>query len=815
MRRWLAVLAVAFAFFLVIGKGASTVYAEWQWHAAMGALPVYRSALAHALAWRGGAAGAAFGFVLVNLYALRRSIVSLVLPRRLGNLEIGEAVPARMLLAYVVGVSAVVGVMLSAPTGDWTTFALARIAGPFREFDPFLDRDLSFAIARLPFELDLYAWAGRVMIVTAVMIVGLYALTPSLRLRRGAFYISVYCRRHLAALSAIALLLIAWRWRLDGLAVTSIGPDDGGPYNAYWHRVGGPLLAWLAALTAVAAFTVLWAGWNGFGRAAGLTALVAAIGGPMAAALLPRLTGHTLAASDVSEEDRPYANTRRLFTRRAFGVDAIDSVPSGFALARNAADALDGIPAWDPAALARAIPGRSNETDSVVMAWQPSRFGIQAMLVTRRPGSPTDWMLSALDATTADDRGRAFPAIPADGAMPVSAGWSRLLVYPGASSPAVIADTGGHVPAPSFATWWDRVALAWSVRTPRLLAADPGEVRPRLAFHRDVRDRLHEIVPFLTAGPTITPLIRADSLFWVAELFTTSDTYPLSDRLFFSGEMHAYVHHAATAYVQAMTGAVTLVATSQPDAIMRTWMRRFPTLFLSEDELPSAVASVHAPPVDWAMLQATALARTGTGRAAGAPRAAVGTDNADADLVAGPPTLFAFRSPDILAWSAPVVDASGLVTGSVVATGGAHPRTLWSPATREERWADVLDRLQQAADSAGAGRRHPSPRRGRVVTIPLADGPVYTQSHYEWGVDGGATLVGVAAFVNGTVRAGATLAEALAVTTTRATRAPDRFRTAVDGLYRRMGDALRRGDWPAFGSAFSALGRLVHEKRNP
>lgn len=815
MRRWLAGLAVALALFLVVGRAASAVLAEWQWHAAMGSLAVYRSELAHEIAWRALAIAAGFAFVGANLYALRRSIVALVLPRRLGNIEIGEAVSARRLLGYVVAVSFAIALLLSAPPGDWTTLALSRIAQSFREIDPFTDRDLAFAVAWLPFESDLYEWAGRLMVVTAGMIVVLYALTPSLRFRRGAFYISTYCRRHLAVLAALALLLLTWRWRLDAVSLTS-APPGGGPYDAYWHAVGGPMLTWTAGLAAVAAFVVLWGGWHGYGRVAALAGLLAAVGGPLASAVMPYLTERRATASELREENRPYATTRELFTRRAFGADAIDSMPADADFAKSAPDAIAGVPLWDPAAMAYAVAGDARTADSARIAWESAEGAIRVAVLLQRPGE-TRWSVSLLDAAAADEQGRPLPALPSEVLDLPPPGWPQLLVYPGAEEPLVVPDTVGRLLAPSFETWWERIALAWNVRTPRLLAASrPGEVRPRLVFHRDVRDRLRAMAPFLTVGPTIAPLIRGDSLYWVAELFTTSDTYPLSDRLFFAGRERAYVHHAATAYVQAMTGAVTLVAVPAPDAIMRTWMRRFPSLFTRPGSFAAAIERQHPPVVDWARIQATTLARVRSDAGSTSARSVAATDNADADLATQPPTLVGLRGAAGLAWSLPVIDGGGVVLGAVIATGGAIAHTYWAPSARpEDRWPDILDRLQRAADSAGIGRRRAGARRGRVVAIPTATGIWYAQSHYEWSVDGAPTFVGVAAYAAGRARAGATLGEALGVHLgDRAGRASS-FRAAVDDLYRRMDDALRRGDWPAFGAAFSALGRLVRLARLP
>ncbi|MEA3245134.1 MAG: UPF0182 family protein [Gemmatimonadota bacterium] len=809
MRRWLVLLAVSSALALLGGRAVAGVFADWLWFDSMGALDLYRSQLAHEAAWRAGAGLAGFAFAFLNLYAVRRSIVSLVLPRRLGNIEIGEVVSARALLAGVAVTAAILGVALSAPTVDWTVLAFARIAQPFRELDPFLDRDLSYGVARLPLEFGLYEWAGRAMLVVSAVIVVLYALTPSLRLRPGHFYISVYCRRHLAALAALALLLLAWSSRLDNLALTVTGPEPGGGYGAFAHRVDGPFLAWASILTVVAAFIVYWTMWHGQARAATLAVLFVCVGVPLGRATLPYFTGRMLSSADLRDAERPYANARTLFTRRAFGVDAIDTAWAPGGLPQTVAEALPGIPAWDPAALLRSVPGASLRRDSAWVAWQRDPDGLRAIAVTPVHGQPDTWAAAPFDAAAEGDRGQALSALPQRGAPPIPASWDRLVAYPGARAPLVVWDTAGHLPAPSFVGWGRRIALAWRVRTPALLLRDDAGTRPRLAFRRDVLERVHALAPFLTPGPTITPLLRGDTLYWAVDLFTTSATYPLAERIFFAGETRTYVHEAGTALVQAATGRVLLVAARNPDAILRAWMRRFPDLFTSAELLPAALAAARPPSVDWAGIQATALARSGRGPAPASTRAAVATDNADAGAGDGPPSLFAISGArPALAWSTPMVNAAGMVSGLVVAVGGERPRTAWVRAAGEQAWMDLLDRLQRAADSAGVGRQRRGARRGRVLAIPTAAGIAYVQSHYEWTSDGPPALAGVAGVARGQARAGTSRQAALGLPVPRAGNGSS-WRSAVSELYQRMADALRRADWPAFGAAFEALGRLL------
>lgn len=810
MRRWLAILVVALALALIVGRWTSTIYADWHWYEALGALPVYRSRLMHIFAWRIGAGALAFGFAFLNLYALRRSIVSLVLPRRMGNIEIGEAVSPRLLLIFVTISAAILGVLLSGPTGDWTTFALARIAEPFRDMDPFLDRDLSFVMAWLPFEFDLYDWAGRALIIVAILIIVLYALTPSLRLRRGGVYVSAWCRRHLATLAALGILLLAWRWRLDALTITVTGTDPAATFGAYENRVAMPMLGWLAGLTAVLAFAVFWGGWHGYSRVTAVAGLVACLGAPLVNAVLPKLTDRERTSAQRADEERPFASTRRLFTRRAFGVDEVlHGTPRTSSPPRVEADLLS-IPIWDPAAITRTVAPAASSALRGGIAWNAGPGGLRTAAVTAQGADSRAWTATAFDVTAADERGRALPALPMQAGAASMQAWSDLLAYPGATFVAIVDDTSGHLPAPSFSTITERVAHAWSLRSPGLISAERPVVRPRIVFRRDVAERIAAVAPFFSMGGTISPLLRGDSLYWVAELFSTTRFYPLSERIMFAGAFRPYAHHAATAFVNAATGKVTLVAAENPDGITRTWMRRFPWLLGSASAVPSEVWNSRPPVPDWGALQAAALSRTGIGDAWPPARLTVGIDNADADLFAPGPSFFALDrgAAARLGWSQPLIDEAGMVAGVVIRSGAADGSTHWVDAGREEQWSDILDRLQRAVDSAGVAGRRRAPRRGHVVTIPTASGLLYVQSHYEWPTDAAPILAGVAIHSEGITRAGASAAEALGFPPAPAL-AGGAFRASVDALHRRMSDALRRGDWAAFGSAFNALGQLL------
>src|SRR4051812_19591657 len=98
-RRWLAVLA-AVAVILLGGRLVASMYVDYRWYAALGqgALSVWRARVTDLAALRLGLSLAGAAFLFANLYGVSSSIDSLVLPRRLGDLEIGEKVPGRQLL---------------------------------------------------------------------------------------------------------------------------------------------------------------------------------------------------------------------------------------------------------------------------------------------------------------------------------------------------------------------------------------------------------------------------------------------------------------------------------------------------------------------------------------------------------------------------------------------------------------------------------------------------------------------------------------------------------------------------------------------
>ncbi|MEX2181184.1 MAG: UPF0182 family protein [Gemmatimonadaceae bacterium] len=804
---------------LLVGRWVAGHYAEWAFFRALGLGEIWRSRILHTTALASGAFVAATGFAFANLYAVRRSIVSLVLPRQLSNIEFGEAVPSRRLTLLAAIGALGFGLVFAMLPHDWPTAAMAWEGVAFREFEPYLERDLGFFATWLPWELGLLHRTTLAVTVVTLVVILLYASTPSVKWGAEGLYVSTWVRRHLVLLAGVIVLLVGWDWRLDRyerlVDGSGIWGDRGwdAAFSAFDHHVALPYLAVVSFATIPIAAVLAWAGWNGLHRPAFALVTALLLLGPVAGALLPLALRDPPATPEARGRERPYLNTSALFTRRAFAVEEV-ATTDAVARARLTAAALDRhVSIWDPAALARSVSLARTTAAEVSVAWQGGEVELEAITIRAPPerGRPAEpWEAERLTASQMDVQAAPVPVV---GAVPQAIG--GVHVAPGLRSYAVVADSSGRTVAPRFASPFERLAQSWALQDPGLFLRELPSPDPRLFTHRDVHARLRRVAPFFTPGPTVTPLVRGDSLHWLVELFVTSSHYPLSERLDVLGDRLHYARHAATAIVQAQSGAVLLVATERPDAITRTWMRRFPTLIRPLEDAPAWYRATRPPALDVTLVQAAALSRVGFARDTLGRRSVTRADDADPDVTAAGPALFRVDTLGGLGWGVPMdIPQDGRMIGVLVARGGSERRTEYHDAP-PALWTGVLGEIRHAADAAGITRGVSNLRRGRVQAVPTDAGPAFVQSFYEWPADAAPRHLGVVILLDGRARAGRTLGEALGHRAPRATVLPDHiFRARVNALYDAMQAALRAGDWTAYGRAWDALGRLLN-RRSP
>jgi uncharacterized membrane protein (UPF0182 family) len=862
-RRWVTFALLA-AVLLLAGRALAEAVVEQRWLAALGegGEAVWRGRLESLALLRGLCAAVAALAIFVNLTGVAASVETLVLPRRLGDLEIGEKIPGQRLLGGAALAALALGALVAVPADDWTLLELVRHGRAFGDVEPHLGHDVGYYVYWLPLENAAYVWALFVFLVCAALTGALYALTPGLRWQRGRLRMSGHVRRHATALGTVLLLLLAWGHRLDAYALLTDGSGAAGAFTYLDARAGIPVRFGLAVLTAVCAAVVLRAGWVGQLRLAFWAVTVVVV-----ASFTARGAARVLAARLVPTErqlrmEPAYAATRALFTQRAFAVDAVLPLPPGYAT-DSLAGLAERVPVWDPAVLARAVE-RGRRTGTVVgdVGWQAGPTGMAAVAVERASGRADEvvgsWTVLALDALRGDEAGH--PVVAADPTLPLADGGQRVtaLVHPDAVGPAIVGDAEGQVAGDPLRTWGVRLAHAWARRDLRLAfsSAVAQMDAPEIVLRRDVRERVAALAPFFAQGHTITPALVGDSLSWVLHLYSASAWYPLSQHYAVAGEDRSYLRHAAIAIVSAQSGAVRLVAAPDPDPVARSWIARFPALFTPATTLAPALAAGIPPAGDALLVQAWALAQFGVHRAVTPTvRRIPGGEGGDSTLgvahrspilLAAPPARAARPrgrsatgaapagssvsaddpSPTAVvpAWTLPLLDPAGRVDGLVVGYGGAAPTARWLPTgSAGPRWADVLDAARGAlggptvrsadatlVDPAGGRRLEGSLVRGRVRAVPVRGGLAFVQPTYNVGADGLPALAQVTV-VTDSVRRGATLATALtgAAPPVENDASGEGRIARARALYATLRAALRRGDWAAFGAALDALGAAV------
>jgi uncharacterized membrane protein (UPF0182 family) len=715
------------------------------------------------------------------------------------------------------------GILLAVPQDDWTSLALVRSGQPFREADPYFEYDLGFWTYWLPFETSLHVWSLIALLAATTVVVFLYALTPSLRWERGTLHVSGYVRRHLSLLGALLIFLLAWSYRLDGLGLLVNGTGPSGAFTSTDWKVGVPANFVLAFTTAPAAVLVGWAAWTGQMRIAfiAVTAVLALSLGLRQ--FLPPLAQRLADPIDPDVRESGYLSTRAGYTRRAYAVDRIvagDVAATRVALP-SARAAIQSISEWDAGAIRRAVERRRQGVVSGAIGWASDSARLIAVAAQRPTGADaadpfTSWTVTRIRAWSSDDRGGIVGVN--GGGIEDGGAISPALVYDSAVGPLVVSDREGDVDAPEISRWPSRVAHAWDQQNLRLMFSDVEVPEPRMMLHRDVHDRLEMLTPFFWQSAHIAPITVGDTLYWAVHLYAATDYYPLSEHTRLDGEDVSYVRHAATAIIQAHSGHVTLVADSVLDPIGATWVRQFPALFSSWSALPPSVAASVPPPIESAVAQAAAFARVGM-RAEPAPVAHLPASfGGDTSFGGAWRPLHLTPGESRLAWATPLLDASDRVKGIVASVGGPQPATYWYPLSEPVlRWPAVLERLLRVPDTP-APPRDVSLRRGPVHVVPIrGGGAAYVQTTYSWRTDGAPTIARVAVHGAGAARDsvafGATLADAFGVhpdsTSQETAVTPADFRQRVNELYAAMRDALRRGDWTAFGKAYEELGRLL------
>ena len=322
-RRRLLFGVVIAAALLVAGRALSAAYADYAWYGAMGATALWTERFTDILIIYSLGLGMSFAIALANFSTLARSIGGLTLPRRLANVEFGEAVPRRYLDRFAVGLSIAVAAAMIPLLPRWTSLAVLRQGVSFQERDPYFHHDLAFYTTWLPVEKSLYAWMMVLIVAVALIVVGLYSLTPGLRWERTGLRMSTLVRKHLSVLAAVILLLTMWSYRLASYDLLIQTGGETGFFSYIEHQWLLPGLLILSIVTVAAAATMLFSGWTGQLRTSFIAVSAVVILSVAVQEVVPLIVGRFTPPESLAVSERPYTAMRTEFTERAYDIPLV------------------------------------------------------------------------------------------------------------------------------------------------------------------------------------------------------------------------------------------------------------------------------------------------------------------------------------------------------------------------------------------------------------------------------------------------------------------------------------------------------------
>ncbi|HEV8263675.1 MAG TPA: UPF0182 family protein [Gemmatimonadales bacterium] len=598
-RRWALVIGAGLLVVaLVGGRWLALETAERAWAAtfAGGSVLIEARSLArllHALvvvfsiAWATG-----------NVFIVYRAIGSVQMPRRLGDLEIVEAVPQRVLLLLTLGTGIVGGIILSWGTGDWWRAAVLAAAPPhFGVTEEILHHDIGYYVAVLPWHSTLQAQALAMTLGAAALVALLYSAIGSLRVQRGRLSVSEHARGHLAVVLACVALVIAWGATLDPAEVVAglHGPVDQAALDV--RRLGAPFVAAVAVATAIA--SLLW-GWRDRPNL---------VLGAWAALLLAVAGCYLIVPSIVRASGAPdgpaLVRQRAAFERLAFGLAVLEQgMPPGFASAQAAVQAL---PLWDAARVGKVVGGRAGAENraAAVALWAGQERHAPGWLVVplEPPGAPHIAVESDVDLDGGLVR---RPAPGTDTTLWFGPGFSESALASPDTWPA-LRGSGAGIPVIGA---WRRTALAWALQGPELARAETDGLV--LLWRRDVTERLGRLAPFATFGEP-APAVADGALWWVSWGYVASDAFPLARPLAWRDRSVGYLHAGLVGAVRAATGETHVWLAPGYDSLTAGWARHFAPLIEPLDRLPAALRDQLGYPPELFRLAAAQLVRTGGG----------------------------------------------------------------------------------------------------------------------------------------------------------------------------------------------------------
>lgn len=644
-RSWL--LAGLALFLLWLISRSLGIVSDYLWYDSVGYLPVFLTRITSYWLVFLVAALIAGLFVTLNLFIARRLEPFGTAGSPLA--DVADALGMRLtpiLLALGVLFALFAGWTVAS---QWEPLRLYLVQQPYGATDPIFQRDVSFYLFTLPIWQAAKNWLLMVVVGTLI----LTAVVSGVGWRgwdvRGPVLL------HLAVLAALALLLVAWQYRLDvyGLLYSPSGVVYGPGYSDMNAQL--PAYYLLAVITAVAAVVLVVVAILRRGRRAifivlGIWALVA-VG---ASAVYPGIVQRFQVAPNELVLERPFIANNIAMTRMAYDLDGIEVVPYEASQEIDAEmllsepETVRNIRLWDYRPLLDTynqiqvlrqyyefqdmdvdrytvdgdlqqvmLAARELVPERLVAAaqtWVNQRlvythgYGVAASPVAQlTPDGLPEFLLKDLP-----------PVGPLELTEPQIYFGERTNTYvvagtdmpefdyprqDGNATNSFTGDTGIDM------TYLNRLFFALRFADINLLLND--DIRPdsQLLWRRNLMERIRDVAPFLRYDRDPYVVVAGDGrLYWMVDGYTVSKRFPYSTPLqptqALPFESMNYIRNSVKVLTNAYDGTMTFYVIDDKDPLIATYGRLFPELFRPFAEMPDSLKDNVRYPNDLFSIQA-------------------------------------------------------------------------------------------------------------------------------------------------------------------------------------------------------------------
>ena len=607
--------------------------------------------------WSRLALGAVFGAVFFVLLYANLLIVRRLRPRyRVFSPE--EEIVERYRAAFepyarwvLPGVSLLFGAIAGASiAGQWESYQLWRGAEgvTFGLADPLFGRDASYYVLSLPFQKVVQAWIFGSLAMILVVSAAAHYLWGGIRLRAMTDRVTPQVKAHLSVLLGLIVLVKAWGYRLGqfDLLVSERGVVTGASYtDVNAHLPALRLLVVIAILCSILfLINIRFRGWALPVAGLGLLVVASVVAGALWPALVQRLS----VAPQEFQRERPYIEDNIEFTRKAYGLDTVQTRPFTAVPTfsqedvEGAQSTIQNIRLWNPDTLKKSFLQLQRiqpyyefhdvDVDRYEVDGERRTVMIAPREITQNniPGGGATWQnrhlfythgyaaaASRVDQTTPE--GAPFfimSDVPPAGPLAAELEESRLYMQEEADEDFVVVGTDADefdfprgeegsqaltrydgdagIPAGGFLR---RMAFAWRYRDVNLLISGLIDQDSRIIINNSIRDRIHNVAPFLHYDHDPYFAVVEGRPTWIWDAYTTSSSFPYAQQQTFLGvpdttylpDQANYIRNSVKVAVDAYDGTTTFYIVDQEDPIIRAWSQVFPDLFTDGDQASAAL----------------------------------------------------------------------------------------------------------------------------------------------------------------------------------------------------------------------------------